>query len=176
VRYTAKHMLKPVLFVVAGAYMLVDAMFLTVAKPLADWVGNQRIFDSLREWIVSLKPYPTLALFAVPVIILEPVKPVSAYLAATGHVALGFAVLAVGEILKLVLLERLFSISRNKLMSIYAFAWAYDKYQAGKAWLEATEAWQLVRRATGVVRYVVHSFMMDVRDILKSGRHSPQLR
>jgi hypothetical protein len=176
VKYTAKHMLKPILFVLAAAYMLVDALFMTVAKPLADWVAKRRILDGLREWIVSLKPYPTLALFAVPVIILEPVKPVSAYLAATGHVALGFTVLAVGEILKLVLLERLFSINRNKLMSIYAFAWAFDKYQAGKAWLEATDAWQLVRKVNGIVRYAVHGFMMDIRDIQKSARYSAQLR
>ena len=94
---------------VASAYMLVDALFMTVAKPLADWIAKRQIFYGLREWIVSLKPYPTLALFAVPVIILEPVKPVAAYLAATGHIAAGFIVLAVGEILKLVLLERLFS-------------------------------------------------------------------
>jgi AraC-like DNA-binding protein len=38
---------------------------------------------SLRAQIVSLRPYPTLALFAVPLIVLEPVKPVAAYLAGT---------------------------------------------------------------------------------------------
>jgi hypothetical protein len=38
--------------------------------------------------------------------------------------------LVVGEILKLVLVERLFSVSRHKLMSIPAFAWIYWKYSA----------------------------------------------
>jgi hypothetical protein len=176
VKYPAKQMLRPVLFVVAAAYMLVDALFMTVAKPLADWIARRQIFYGLREWIVSLKPYPTLALFAVPVIILEPVKPVAAYLAATGHVVIAFTVLAVGEILKLVLLERLFSLSRNKLMSIYAFAWAYDKYQVGKAWLEATDAWQLVRRVSGIVRSAARRVMMDMRNLQRPERHSPQLR
>ena len=175
-KHALQPILKPLLFVVATAYMLVDALFMTVAKPLSDWIAKRRIFDDLRAWIISLRPYPTLALFAVPVIILEPVKPFSAYLAATGHVAMAFTVLAVGEVLKLVLLERLFSISKNKLMSIAAFAWTYDKYCASKTWLEATEAWQLVRRTTRIVRNAAHSFMMEMKRLQKPRRHFPQMR
>ena len=35
----------------------------------------------------------------------------------------------------------------NKERDIYipAFAWAYHNYQRAKAWLEATEAWQIIR-------------------------------
>jgi hypothetical protein len=43
----------------------------------------------------------------------------------------GLIVLGVAELLKLVLIERLFGISRDKLMSIPAFAWGYGKSQAG---------------------------------------------
>src|SRR3979490_834441 len=108
---------------VATIYFLVDAVFRTVPRPFANRIAAHRIFGSLRIRIVSLRPYPTLALFAVPLIVLEPVKPVAAYLAATEHFAWGLTVLAVGEILKLVLVERLLCISRDKLMSIPAFAW-----------------------------------------------------
>ena len=175
-KHTLRHLLKPVLFVIAAAYMVVDAIFMTVAKPLSDWVAKRHIFDKLRAWIVSLRPYPTLALFAVPVIILEPVKPVSAYLVATGHVAVGFTVLAVGEVLKLVLLQRLFSLSKDKLMAINAFAWAYNKYNDGKAWLEATEAWRLVRRVRGIIRYVAYTFLMELKALHKPRRHLSHMR
>jgi len=37
---------------------------MTVAKPLADWSPITG-FDALRSWIVSLRPYPTLALFMI---------------------------------------------------------------------------------------------------------------
>jgi len=50
-----------------------------------------------------------------------------------------------GELVKLVLVERLFNLTRDKLLRIPAFAWAYRNYQAAKAWLEATEAWQIIR-------------------------------
>jgi hypothetical protein len=56
---------------------------------LSNWIAEHWIFESLRAWIVSLPPYPTLALFALPVAILEPVKPMAAYLVGTGHVGTG---------------------------------------------------------------------------------------
>ena len=96
--------------------------------------------------------YPSLALFSVPVIMLEPVKPVAAYLAATGQMVSSVVTLIVGELLKLVLVERLFSLTRDKLMKIPAFVWAYTKFREAKAWLEATEAWQAIRAISKAAR------------------------
>jgi hypothetical protein len=81
-------------------------------------------------------------LFSVPVILLEPVKPFAAYLAATGQLIEATVAVVTGEVLKLVLVERLFCLTRNKLMQIPAFAWAYGHYARMKAWLAATEAWR----------------------------------
>ena len=50
-----------------------------------------------------------------------------------------------GELVKLVLVERLFDLTRDKLLKIPALAWAYRNYQSAKAWLEATETWQIIR-------------------------------
>jgi hypothetical protein len=156
-----KHVLKPFVFLLAAIYFLVDAVFLTIARPIARWLANLWIFDRLRTWIVALPPYPTLALFMVPVLILEPVKPVAAYLTATGHIMSGLTVLLVGELLKLILIERLFCISRDKLMSIAAFAWCYDKLRQAREWFESFRVWQLARRlrllASYLVRRHVHS-------------------
>jgi hypothetical protein len=155
--------LKPLIFMLAGIYLVVDAVFIAVARPVANWVSGQRIFDGLRAWIVSLRPYPTLALFAVPLIVLEPVKPVAAYVAATGHVLVGLAIFVVGEIVKLVLVERLFAMSRDKLMSIAAFAWAYHRYREIMNRLEETDAWQAIRRSSKIARYAVRSYLLELR-------------
>lgn len=162
-RIHVNRILKPFVVVAAAIYFLADAIFATIATPLARWIGQQRIFARLGAWIRSLRPYPSLALFAVPLIILEPVKPVAAYLAATGQVRLGLMVLIVGEILKLVLVERLFSINRDKLLSIAAFAWAYGKYQLAKDWLESTEAWRMVRRWSRIARFAIRSALAQLR-------------
>jgi hypothetical protein len=64
---------------------LVDAIVKTVAKPIANWINKHMPLRRLRDWIRSLPPYPSLALFSVPVIVLEPVKPIALYLAAAAN-------------------------------------------------------------------------------------------
>jgi hypothetical protein len=167
---------KPFVFLIAAIYFLVDAVFLTVARPVARRLADLLVFDSLRAWIVSLRPYPTLALFMGPVLILEPVKPVAAYLTATSHIMAGLTLLLIGEILKLVLIERLFCISRDKLMSITAFAWCYDKLLQAREWLESLKAWQLTRRLSLVARRAVRGYILEMQASQKQQRPSWQSR
>jgi len=155
--------LKSVIFKLAVIYFLVDAILMIVARPVAIRIVEHWIFGSLRVWIVSLRPYSALALFVVPLIVLEPVKPVAAYLAGTGHIAKGMIVFVVGEVLKLVLVERLFRINRDKLISIPAFAWTYGKYLQAKEWLGSFETLQTARRWKHVARYVVRSYVQAAR-------------
>src|SRR3954471_21077385 len=162
-RIHVNRLLKPIIIAVAVVYFLADAIFATIAHPLARWLGDAQVLARLRGWIRSLRPYPSLALFVVPLVILEPVKPVAAYLAATGHLRLGLMVLIVAEILKLVLVERLFSINRDKLLSIPAFAWAYGKYRLAKEWLESTEAWQIARRWGRIARLAIRSSLSELK-------------
>jgi hypothetical protein len=170
------HILKPFVFLVAAIYFLVDAAFLTLARPVARWLAGLWIFDSLRTWIVSLRPYPTLALFMVPVLVLEPVKPVAAYLTATGHIISGLTVLLVGEILKLALIERLFSVGRDKLLSIPAFEWCYDKLRQAREWVESLEAWQLSRRFSLAAKRAVLRYVVGLKTSPKQQRVSWQSR
>jgi hypothetical protein len=89
-----KQILRPVTYALAALYFLADAAFMAIAKPISDWLAKHVVLNwlakhvvlrRLRAWIRSLRPYPSLALFSVAVIMLEPVKPVAAYLAATGQ-------------------------------------------------------------------------------------------
>jgi hypothetical protein len=162
-RMRVNRIIKPFVVVLAAIWFLADAVFSTIAHPLARWIGEHWVLFRLRTWIRSLRPYPALALFAVPLIILEPVKPVAAYLTATGHVSRGLMVLVVGEILKLVLVERLFSLNRDKLLSIPAFAWAYAKYRLVMDRLESMEAWQMVRRWSRIARFAIRRSLSELK-------------
>jgi hypothetical protein len=149
--------LKPVTYVLAAVYFLVDAVFMTLSKPVSNWIAKHLELRKLRAWIRSLRPYPSLALFSVPVVILEPIKPLAAYLAATGQILSGALTLIIGEVLKLVLVEHLFSLTRDKLMKIPAFAWAYTKFRQARAWIEATEVWRTMRSLSKAARdYLTH--------------------
>jgi hypothetical protein len=152
-----------IVLAIAIPYFLLDAMFATVAIPLSRWIAGHWAFARIHRWILSLRPYPTLLLFTVPVVVLEPVKPLALYLVATGHATLAVSALAIAEMIKLVLIERLFSVSRDKLLSIPAFAWGYGKYAAVKGWLMSFEAWQLVLRWSRTARAAAQRFAMETR-------------
>jgi hypothetical protein len=157
-----KRLLRLVVFVLVAIYVLMSAVLRAVVNPIADWIAEHWISERLAKWIVALPPYPTLALFALPLIVLEPVKPVAAYLAATNHIALGLTALVVGELLKFFLVERLFSVNHEKLMSIPAFARAHGRYRHVRDWLESTWVWLAMRRLNSVVQYATRSYASGV--------------
>ena len=53
-------------------------------------------------------------------------------------------------------------------MKIPAFAWVYTKVQQAKAWLEATEAWQAIRKLSTAAR----NYMAQLKrsDIVQFGQ------
>jgi hypothetical protein len=166
--------LKPVILVVATIYFVVDAVLMVVARPVADWLAKLLAFCGLKAWIASLRPYPTLALFAVPVAVLEPAKPFAAYLAATGHVTAGLMIFSCAEILKLVIIERLFSVSRDKLLSIPAFAWLYGEYSRITNIMTRTAAWQAAWRWRKIVQNSIRGLVLQLKRSQKPARISFQ--
>jgi hypothetical protein len=167
---------KPFVFILAAIYFVVDAVFWTIARPIIRLLGDHWIFERARIWVMSLRPYPTLALFIVPVVILEPAKPFAAYLAATGHVGSGLMVLGIAELLKLVAIERLFTLCRDKLMSIPAFAWGYGKFCQTRSWVESLDAWRLMRLLLLTAKRAVRSYVAEIRTSRKRQRVSLQSR
>jgi hypothetical protein len=166
--------LKPVILVLATIYFVVDAVLMVVARPIADWLAKLLAFCGVKAWIASLRPYSTLALFALPVVVLEPAKPLAAYLAATGHVVAGLLTFGSAEILKLVTVERLFSVSREKLLSIPAFAWLYGEYRRIVNMMTRTAAWQAVARWSKIIQYSIRGFVLHLKRSQKPARISYQ--
>ena len=167
---------KPFVFVLAAIYFVVDAAFWSIAKLVIRLLGDHWNFERARTWILSLRPYPTLALFMVPVIILEPAKPLAAYLTATGHVGSALLLLGIAELLKLVLIERLFNLCRDKLMSIPAFAWGYGKFCHARTWVESLEACRLMRLLLLTAKRAVRRCVLEIRTSRKRQRLSLQSR
>src|SRR6266478_8992192 len=134
------------IFAMALVYFIVDGVFSYVTRPITVWLARLRLFERVRLWVTSLPPYPSFALFALPVIILEPAKPLSAYLIGTGHFFAGAVIFITAEVLKLTFVERLFQLNRNKLLSIPAFAWGYQYWRHMMDVIESMEVWRASRR------------------------------
>jgi len=132
-------------YVLITIYFVADFLFESVALPLSAWIGRLQILRPVNAWIASLRPYPALALFSVPVLLLEPVKPIGAFLLSAGHVVEGIVTIAVGEILKITLVERLFRLTRDRLMQIPLFATLFYYWIKIRQWITSSEIWCWMR-------------------------------
>ena len=142
-------------FILATLYFVVDGIFSYVTRPIGAWLARSNLFERTRLWIVSLRPYPALALFAVPVLILEPAKPLAGYLLGTGHFFAGAVTFIMAEVLKLTLVDRLFQLNRAKLLSIPPFAWGYRYWRHMMDAVESLEVWKASRKLVqGAARFL----------------------
>jgi len=81
----------------------------------------------LRRWIESLGPYQSLALLAVPVCVVEPMKLAALAVAGEGHWYTGIAMVVAAYAMSLLFIERLFVIVKPRLLRLRWFArfWAF---------------------------------------------------
>jgi|ERR1700730_11687124 len=136
---------KTAVFIVATAYFVVDGVLSYVTRPMTVWIAKRDLFERTRLWVVSLRPYPSLALLVIPVIILEPAKPLAGYLIGTGHFGAGAVTFVTAEVLKLTFVERLLQLNRKKLLSIPAFALGYQYWRQMMDLVESMEIWKASR-------------------------------
>jgi len=142
-RLTRRRISCAILYTIAAIYLIVDMAFLSVIRPLRRrLLGGGR----LHSWIENLNRYAALSLVMVPLAILEPVKPLGFYLTAKGHLVSGGSVIAMGEIVKVTLVEQVIEITKPKLLSFHWFAWAYNHWESLLDRLRSLRAWQAVRR------------------------------
>jgi hypothetical protein len=151
------------LFILATLYFIVDGAFSHVTRPITAWIARTGHFERMRRWIVSLRPYPALALFAVPVVMLEPAKPLAGYLLGTGHFFAAAVIFTAAEVLKLVLVERLFLLNRQKLLSIPAFAWGYRYWRHMMDAVESLEIWKASRRLAGQAGRTLRTHLLQFK-------------
>jgi hypothetical protein len=144
-------------FILATVYFVVDGVFSYVTQPITVWIAKKKPFERARIWVTSLRPYPSLALFAVPVILLEPAKPLAGYLMGTGHFFAGAVTFITAEVLKLIFVERLFQLNRKKLLSIPAFAWGYRYWRHMMDVVESMEVWKASRRLAENARRILRT-------------------
>ncbi len=119
----------------AVLYFLIDAVFFAALRPFGCWLASWPFWHRAEVWVAGLPPYATLGCFLIPVLLLEPLKPLAAYLVHGHHAVYGIAALVLGEIAKIVVVERLFHTNKAKLLTIPWFARGYGIWLWAKALL-----------------------------------------
>jgi hypothetical protein len=138
--------LRPMIWVLAVTYFLIDALFVFLVRPIGGWLDRSPLFLRIVTWIKSLGPYQSLVIFIIPLIVLEPVKPLSLYLISTGRLIGGALFLIVGEAIKILILERIFRTTQPKLMSFRVFAWVYFQVTRLLAHFRSLRVWKSARK------------------------------
>jgi len=135
------HRLKRALIVLLALLVLVETWIWERVGPLIRRVVAALPFEALKQKIhdavVRLAPYPTLAVFIVPVLLLIPFKFAGLHLIASGHVVLGAGVCLLAKVVGVGLEAFLFELAKPKLMQIPAFARLYAAWTRWVAWAHA---------------------------------------
>lgn len=150
--------------VLVTLYFLFEDLVVAVVRPVERALADLALFERLGRFLRALGPYQTLAFFAVPYLLFEAPKLYALYLLATGHGRLGTILLAASHIASIVVVERLFHVTRDKLLTIRPIAvvhgwgvrlrdWAFAIVRSTRAWsiavafaLRAKTAWAAARR------------------------------
>jgi hypothetical protein len=82
----------------------------------------------LRSSIRRLGPYQSLAVLAVPVCVVEPLKLVAVAIAGAGHWIAGTVVISAAYAISLLFVERLFAVVKPKLLTLPWFASLWGQF------------------------------------------------
>ena len=155
------------LFLAATIYFLIDDVVLAAVRPIVARLAALRLFARIAAAIERLPPYPTLVLFLVPFVVLEPFKLWALWLLGTGRFASGATMLSVSHLASIVLVERLFHATRDKLLAIPWFArvhgWVSTLYDWSLGRLRATTAWRIAAAALHRLREATRLVLTPLR-------------
>ena len=128
----------------AVLYFVIDALFLSILRPLRRRLMALEARQGLAAWVGGLNRYAALLLLLVPWLILEPLKPIGFLLFARHHRFSSVVLIVGSELIKLTLFEQVFDMAKPKLMSFGWFAWGYRHWQESLAYLRSLPAWRAV--------------------------------
>ncbi|HEY9231884.1 MAG TPA: hypothetical protein VIS78_07045 [Blastocatellia bacterium] len=122
----------PFVFIAAILILLEDWLWDDLAR-LAAAIGRLPVFHQIETLITKLPPYAALFCFAVPSLLLIPVKLVALYFISHGHALSGLLTVIGAKVAGTALVARLFTLTRPRLLRINWFAWVYERFVAFKA-------------------------------------------
>lgn len=152
--------------VVAG-YMLLNDILWPALRPLIVALARLPVFSRIADALRRVPPYPAMALLLVPFAILEPLKLVTLWWVATGHVVSGTVGLLIAHGLTVLIPERLFSVLKPTLLTLPWFATIWARITTTRdrilAWVRQTRAFAHLGRLREAVRDMARRIAAWVR-------------
>ena len=140
----------------AAAVVFVEQVLIRYLNVMMAAVARWPVIARFEAWLVTLPPWGAVLAFALPSIIILPVKVSALWFAAHHRFALATASVALGKILATAILARLYRILRPTMMQLRWFAWADNKFFAWRDWayafVRSLPAWQQAKALIERVR------------------------
>ena len=124
------------------------------------WLGRLPPIRWAEHKISQLPPYAALVAFLIPALVLLPFKLAAFWLIAKGQTFLGAVVFIVAKIIGTAFLARIFSLTKNALLTIGWFARAY---RAVLAWKERLYAYVRAIPTYQTIRALLHEAKMRLK-------------
>jgi len=140
----------------AAAVVFVEQVLIRYLNVMMAAVARWPVIARFEAWLVTLPPWGAVLAFALPSIVILPVKVSALWFAAHHRFALATASVVLGKILATAILARLYRILRPTMMQLRWFAWADTKFFAWRDWayafVRSLPAWQQARALIEKVR------------------------
>lgn len=122
----------PFIFIAAIFVLLEDWLWDDLLR-LTAFIGRLPVFRQIETLITQLPPYLSLIIFAIPSLLLIPVKLLAVWLLAHGQHMLGIATVIGAKVVGTALVARIYSLTHEKLLRIAWFAWLHERFVNFKA-------------------------------------------
>lgn len=119
-------LLFPLTFSAAVIVILEDWLWDDLARWIG-YLGRLPVFRQIETLIQKAPPPLALSLFILPSLLLIPVKLAALWFISKGHAIWGISVMVSAKIAGTALVARLFTLTKDKLLTIRWFAFLYEK-------------------------------------------------
>ena len=156
IRRFFKKLLTPPMIVLAAMIMFFEEWLWDRLTAMMARVARLPVLQRLEVRLAALPPYPAMAVFLLPGLLLLPVNLFAMWLAANGQALAGTGLLIAAKLVGTAILARLFTVCKPSLLTVGWFRRLYEGITRLKARLyaaiKAMAAWQAAVRWKNAVK------------------------
>jgi len=104
-------------------FIVLDEIARPLYRPLLRWVASLRLMHRMEHWVAARHRLTILVLLAIPFVIVEPLKIVGLLWIGEGSLLQGIVLLGFAYLAGFVVVERIYSAGKPKLLTLGWFAW-----------------------------------------------------
>ncbi len=141
------HWLKHVLLSMLAVFLVLEEWLWDVLTLFGRWLFKLLHLARFEFWLTQCSPWVALISFLIPLAVVMPINVAALILLSKGKVLRAIGLEIVAKLLGIVLVARVFALTRRQLMSYAWFSWLYGMIMRALAWahdrLSSTAAYRV---------------------------------